>query len=142
MKRWVFFATAILLWASVLIGEGGLPRQGGTYRYTLGPSDPPSLDPVHITDTVSHAVASELFDGLVTFDQDLKIRPAIARQWVISEGGRTYTFDLRLGVRFHNEREVTAEDFRYSFERLLDPETHDPSPEGLERMARALEHLR
>ena len=82
MKRWLFFATAILLWASVLIGEGGLPRQGGTYRYTLGPSDPPSLDPVHITDTVSHAVASELFDGLVTFDQDLKIRPAIAKQWV------------------------------------------------------------
>ncbi len=141
MKRWVFFATAILLWASVLIGEGGLPRQGGTYRYTLGPSDPPSLDPVHITDTVSHAVASELFDGLVTFDQDLKIRPAIARQWVISEGGRTYTFDLRLGVRFHNEREVTAEDFRYSFERLLDPETRSERTWILEKLRGAREFM-
>ncbi|MGH7424302.1 MAG: ABC transporter substrate-binding protein, partial [Candidatus Methylomirabilales bacterium] len=101
MVRWVLFTAGLILWASLLLGEGILPQRGGTYHYTLGPSDPPSLDPIHITDTVSHAVASELYDGLVTFDRDLKVQPAIARRWVVSGDGRTYTFDLRPEVRFH-----------------------------------------
>ncbi len=141
MKRWVFFASGMVLWTSVLIGEGGLPQRGGTYRYTLGPSDPPSLDPVHITDTVSHAVASELFDGLVTFDQDLKIQPAIARRWVVSGKGRIYTFDLRPEVRFHNGRVVTAEDFRYSFERLLHPDTRSERTWILEKLQGARDFI-
>ena len=111
MKR-CFLLVGLPLLATALIGAGNLPRRGGAYHYTLGPSDPPSLDPVHITDTVSHAVVSELFDGLVAFDHTLKIRPAIARRWVISTDGRTYTFELRPDVKFHNGRTVTADDFR------------------------------
>ncbi|MFQ5881740.1 MAG: ABC transporter substrate-binding protein [Candidatus Methylomirabilales bacterium] len=141
MKRWFVFAASFILWVSLLMGQGGLPRRGGTYRYTLGPSDPPSLDPVHITDTVSHAVASELFDGLVAFDQDLNIRPAIARRWAVSPDGRSYTFDLRPGVRFHNGREVTAEDFRYSFERLLHPQTRSERTWILEKLRGAREFM-
>jgi oligopeptide transport system substrate-binding protein len=141
MKRGLFLTAFCMLWAGVLLGEGSQPRQGGTYRYTLGPSDPPSLDPVHITDTVSHAVASELFDGLVTLNRDLKIRPAIARQWDISRDGRTYTFDLRAGVRFHNGRLVTAEDFRYSFERLLHPDTRSERTWILEKLQGARDFM-
>ncbi|MFQ5532493.1 MAG: ABC transporter substrate-binding protein [Candidatus Methylomirabilales bacterium] len=132
MRRWFFVTTGIII--AVLVAERVLPARGGIYRYTLGPSDPPSLDPVHITDTVSHAVASELFDGLVTFDHTLTIRPAIAQRWTVSEDGRTYTFHLRPGVRFHNGRTVTAEDFRYSFERLLDPKTRSERTWILEKL--------
>lgn len=131
---WLFFTVLCILSVGVLIGEGSPAHRGGTYRYTLGPSDPPSLDPAHITDTVSHAVASELFDGLVTFDHELNIRPAIAAHWTISEDGRIYTFDLRDGVRFHNGRPVTAEDFRYSFERLLHPKTRSERTWILEKL--------
>ncbi|MGH7383019.1 MAG: ABC transporter substrate-binding protein [Candidatus Methylomirabilales bacterium] len=141
MVRWVLFTAGLILWASLLLGEGILPRRGGTYHYTLGPSDPPSLDPIHITDTVSHAVASELYDGLVTFDRDLKVQPAIARRWVVSGDGRTYTFDLRSEVRFHNGRSVTAEDFRYSFERLLHPETQSERTWILEKLQGAREFM-
>ncbi|MFQ5846424.1 MAG: ABC transporter substrate-binding protein [Candidatus Methylomirabilales bacterium] len=141
MKRGIYLAVGLILWASVPMGEGGLPRAGGSYHYTLGPSDPPSLDPVHITDTVSHAVASELYDGLVTFDPNLKIQPAIARRWVVSGDGRTYTFDLRPGVRFHNGRAVTAEDFRYSFERLLHPDTRSERTWILEKLQGAREFM-
>lgn len=141
MKRWFFFAVGLIVWASGLAAQGVLPRRGGTYRYTLGPSDPPSLDPVHITDTVSHAVASELFDGLVAFDRELKIRPAIARRWTVSRDGRTYTFHLRPGVRFHNGRVVTAEDFHYSFERLLHPETRSERTWILEKLQGAREFM-
>ncbi len=129
------------LLASVLIGTVHGPRRGGAYHYTLGPSDPPSLDPAHITDTVSHAVASELFDGLVAFDHTLAIRPAIARQWTISEDGRTYTFELRPDVKFHNGRAVTAEDFRFSFQRLLDPETRSERTWILEKLVGAREFM-
>jgi peptide/nickel transport system substrate-binding protein/oligopeptide transport system substrate-binding protein len=133
-KQYLVFCVGVPLVAAVLTGAGGAPRRGGTYHYTLGPSDPPSLDPVHITDTVSHAVASELFDGLVAFDHTLQIRPAIARRWVISENGRTYTFRLRHDVKFHNGREVTAEDFRFSFEHLLDPGTRSERTWILEKL--------
>jgi oligopeptide transport system substrate-binding protein len=141
MRRWLLFAVTLVLWVSLLFGEGGAARRGGVYRYTLGPSDPPSLDPVHITDTVSHAVASELYDGLVAFDADLNIQPAIASIWSIAEGGRVYTFNLRSGVRFHNGRTVTAEDFRYSFERLLHPETRSERTWILEKLQGAREFM-
>jgi len=141
MKRRLLSAAGVFLWASVLVGSGGAARRGGTYRYTLGSSDPPSLDPAHITDTVSHAVASELFDGLVAFDQDLKIRPAIARRWTVADEGRVYTFALHPGVRFHNGRTVTAEDFRYSFARLLHPETQSERTWILEKLRGAREFM-
>jgi peptide/nickel transport system substrate-binding protein/oligopeptide transport system substrate-binding protein len=141
MKRWLLFAGGIILWTSLRWGEGSPPRRGGIYHYTLGPSDPPSLDPAHITDTVSHAVASELYDGLVTFDEDLRIQPAIAARWVVSADGRTYTFHLRPGVRFHNGRAVTGEDFRYSFERLLHPETRSERTWILEKLRGAREFM-
>lgn len=141
MTRWLWFLVGFPLVASALMGAASFPRRGGAYHYTLGPSDPPSLDPAHITDTVSHAVASELFGGLVAFDHALEIRPAIARQWRISTDGRTYTFELRDDVRFHNGRTVTAEDFRFSFERLLNPETRSERTWILEKLLGAGEFM-
>jgi ABC-type transport system substrate-binding protein len=65
----------------------------------------------------------------VTLDYDLRVVPDIAERWEISPDGRTYTFYLRRGVKFHNGREVTAEDFKYSFERAADPKTQSPVAE-------------
>ncbi len=63
----------------------------------------------------------QLFDGLLRFNNNLDITPALAHDWKVSADGRTYTFNLRTGVRFHNGREITADDFVYSLTRLLDP---------------------
>jgi len=98
------------------------PLREAVYRFPL-PADPPTLDPAHVTDTVSDSVMKRLFDGLVRFDTDLKIVPAIAESWLISDDGTTYKFFLRKGVQFHNGREVEGEDFLYSFTRILDPAT-------------------
>ena len=92
------------------------------YRFPL-PSNPMSLDPAHITDTVSDSVAKRLFDGLVRFDENGIVRPSIAKNWVVSEDGKEWKFFLEKDVQFHNGRKVTAEDFVYSFTRLLTPET-------------------
>ncbi|HUV43313.1 MAG TPA: peptide ABC transporter substrate-binding protein [Dehalococcoidales bacterium] len=65
----------------------------------------------------------QLFSGLVRLDADLELVPDIARDWQVSKDGRTYTFRLRRGVKFHDGREVKAEDFVYSWQRACWPET-------------------
>jgi peptide/nickel transport system substrate-binding protein/oligopeptide transport system substrate-binding protein len=95
---------------------------GGVYRRPLG-NDPTTLDPARMTDVYSLAVTQQIFDGLVQFDQTLTITPALAQFWRASRDGLTWTFTLRKGVKFHNGREVTADDVIYSFTRILDPRT-------------------
>ncbi len=89
-------------------------------------TNPTTLDPALITDVLSGTIAAKLFNGLVRFDEGLNIVPDIAHTWTLSPDQRTYTFRLRKGVRFSNGREVQAEDFRYSFERVLTPGTKAP----------------
>jgi oligopeptide transport system substrate-binding protein len=96
------------------------PSQGGTYRRPLE-FMPRTLDPALTTDIYSVTINQQIFDGLVQFDHNLNVIPAIAKSWKISHDGLTYTFLLREGVKFHNGREVTAEDFVYSFSRIMDP---------------------
>ena len=95
------------------------PLTEAVYRFPL-PADPPTLDPMHITDTVSDTVVRRIFNGLVRFSPDLQIVPDLAENWIISDNGLKYKFFIREGVRFHNGREVTAEDVLYSFTRLVD----------------------
>ncbi len=94
-----------------------------TIRVRLS-TDPPSLDPAHGTDTTSGFLQANIFEPLVKFDPTtMKLIPAVAESWQISDDGTVYTFHLRHGVKFHNGREVTAADFQYSFERLVNPKT-------------------
>lgn len=98
---------------------------GGIYKVPLA-ENPDTLDPAFITGIYAVSVANNIFDGLVEFDSDLNIVPAIAEFWKISRDHKTYTFFLRKGVTFHNGREVLAEDFVYSFSRILHPEIKSP----------------
>jgi len=90
------------------------------YRRPLG-TEPATLDPARIADIYGRSVAQQIFDGLVEFDQTLTIAPALAQYWKASRDGLTWTFTLRKGVRFHNGREVTADDVVFSLSRLVDP---------------------
>ena len=56
---------------------------------------------------------------MVKLDSNLGVVPALAEYWVISEDGRTYTFYLRRGVKFHHGRELEAADVKFSLERLV-----------------------
>ncbi|AGB40434.1 ABC-type dipeptide transport system, periplasmic component [Halobacteroides halobius DSM 5150] len=97
-------------------------KYGGTFKGRLA-SDPPTLDPAHATDTTSSRVIRNIFDGLVQYNKDLEIVPAIAKSWDVSKDGLTWTFNLRKDVTFHNGNKVTAEDVIYSFTRIVDPDT-------------------
>lgn len=110
-----------------------IPRIGGNYRKPLE-FLPRTLDPALSSDIYSVTVIQQLFDGLVQFDKNLNIIPAIAKSWKISPDGLIYTFYLREGVKFHNGREVTAEDFIYSMTRIVDPKTKSPAANLLDRV--------
>lgn len=105
-----------------IVGCGSSSEEGvRTFRYRLA-SDPPTLDPMHTTDYTSSTVVLKIFEGLVKTDPEtLEIVPALAERWIVSDDGLTYTFSLKKGIRFHNERAVISADFRYSFERCLIP---------------------
>ena len=93
------------------------------FRYRLM-DDPSDLDPARAHDINSDAVVYEIFDGLVELDaKTMEVVPAVAASWEVSEDARTFTFHLRQGVKFHNGREVVADDVVWSFERALRPET-------------------
>jgi oligopeptide transport system substrate-binding protein len=89
-------------------------------------SDPPTLDPQMATDAGSASYIVEIFSGLVTIDRDLNIVPDIAASWDISNDGKVYTFHLRDDVLFHNGKQATANDFKWSIERACAPETASP----------------
>jgi len=93
------------------------------------PGDDPSsvLDPIQVGDVSTSEYVVEIFGGLVTLDPDLKVQPDIAKEWSVSNGGKTYTFKLRDNVVFHNSQRVTAEDFKYSIERAADPTNASPT---------------
>ncbi len=96
---------------------------GGEYRQGIA-TDPPNIDPARLSDTTSHRVGMTLFEGLVEFsEEDLSVVPLIASSWDVSEDGTVFTFKIRDDVKFHNGRLVTAEDFVYSYSRMLDPKT-------------------
>jgi len=75
-----------------------------------------------------------VFNGLVQFDANLNVVPCIAKSWEASRDGLVWTFHLRQGVKFHHGREVQADDFVYTFTRLLDPRTASPRAWLFERV--------
>src|SRR4030043_477233 len=70
----------------------------------------------------------------VQYDGSLTIIPAIAQSWKASRDGLDWTFFLRKGVKFHNGREVTADDAVYSFSRIINPKTKSPAVHLLEKV--------
>jgi oligopeptide transport system substrate-binding protein len=92
------------------------------FRVNLA-TEPPSLDWSLATDHVSFNVITNLMVGLTEFNKDLKPAPVIAKSWDIQEGGRKYVFHLRDDVQWSDGQKVRAQDFEYSWKRLLDPKT-------------------
>lgn len=93
-----------------------------------------TLDPAFARRENEIRPISQIFNGLLEMDDSLRIQPSIAKSWSVSRDGLTYTFNLRNDVFFHDHflfpggkgRRVTAADFVYSFNRILDPKIASP----------------
>ena len=121
MKKIIFVILPLVLLCSLLVGcQCG---QKGEVVLNLYGIDPLTLDPALSSEMTSHEYVMQLFGGLVHSGDDLEPTGDIAQSWQTSDDGRTYTFYLRQDVKFHDGRQVKAEDFKYSWERACDPET-------------------
>ena len=110
------------------------------------------FDPVRVSDNNSATVLEAIFDRLLTYDylaRPARLVPMAAEAMPeMSDDGRTYTFRLRRGIRFTPDpafkgvaRELTAQDFVYSFMRFLDPANRAPYAFMLEGKIRGLDAL-
>lgn len=77
-----------------------------------------SLDPHKATAAGTKEILFNIYEGLVKADPNGNLMNAVASDYTISEDGLVYTFTLREGVKFHNGNEVTAQDVKYSLERV------------------------
>lgn len=89
-------------------------------------SEVPTLDPTLGQDNVSARISYDLFEGLVSFDQQNNVVPGLAYKWKISADGKTYTFYLRDNLKFSDGSPITSADVVYSLRRLSDPKTASP----------------
>lgn len=119
------------------VATGGCAGDGGnnvpdvtpnrnTLRYPIT-SEPTTLDPATVRDGTTIDLLQQIYEGLVRWDTSNQLVSGMAADWNVSADGLTYTFHIRRGVKFPNGREVTAQDFKYTFDRTCDPATKSPT---------------
>ena len=94
-----------------------------TIRVVLN-ADILSTNPGVRRDSNTDVVLNHIFESLVAYKQDISTGPLVAESFEISEDKKTYTFQIREGLTFHNGEAVTAQDVKWSWDRYLDPETN------------------
>jgi peptide/nickel transport system substrate-binding protein len=112
--------TAAVFAATGCGGGGGSVPQSTTPPNTLEvalEAEPPELDPNLSSAYVDRQVMASLYDRLVDIDEDGKIVPMLAKSWEVSDDGKTYTFELRKGVKFHDATPFNAEAVKFNLER-------------------------
>lgn len=135
MKEIRIKSLMVVMMAVVVLAVSGCPGGGKkgpdvkkpeveqVLRFSNG-TEPETLDPGLMTGSPEFKISSQLFEGLIQNDpKTLKPIPAIAESWEISPDGRVYTFHLRKDVKWSNGDPVTANDFLYSWKRVLEPAT-------------------
>ncbi len=107
-------------------GTTGAAGKGGTLTIAFK-DDLATLDPAIGYDWSNWPVEKMVFDALLDYDDTTNLVPRLAAAMPeVSQDATTYTFKLRHGVKFHNGRELTADDVAYTITRVLDPKTKSP----------------
>lgn len=139
LKKWLALALSVVVILGLTAGCGGsasstpasTPATSGSQpaaSSTPAPAEqvlkyatdtwPAGFDPHTISAAAAIRVFGQVYECLIDFNEDMSFRPVLAEKWETPDD-RTYVFTLRKGVKFHNGREMTAEDVKYSFERIL-----------------------
>jgi len=116
--------------APAALQVGSSPANDQQLARTLD-DEPRSLDPALATDQPAARVLDDLFEGLTTVDVGGRIVPGVAAAWQQSADGLTWTFHLRGDARWSNGAPVTAQDFVYAWQRVVDPHTGSQAAQNL-----------
>ena len=117
----------------LIVGTAALPlltrsasAARNVLRVAIGTS-PTQLDPLMTTTGDEYICDNLVFNGLTRMRADLTVVPDLAQSWAYTDDLKQWTFHLRHGVKFHNGREMVADDVTAMFKRLLDPANAAPS---------------
>ncbi len=125
MRKILFFSITVFLFSCSNDNKEKDKHKVFSYNETAGIT---SLDPAAASNFENIWGVNQLFNGLVEMDDELTVKPAIAKRFSVSNDGLVYTFNLRTDVYFHDDkvfengkgRRVNANDFVFSFNRLFD----------------------
>ena len=118
-------AIAVLALGLTVFAAAGSAAQAQTLR-TMITSDIRGLMPGRSPDTATGSVLQNIYEGLVAWRADGTVAPMLAEKIETSDDGKTYTFTLRDGVKFHNGAPLTAREVVWTWERFLDPKSAWP----------------
>ena len=129
MKSWKTFAAV-----AVLAAIGASPAFAARTDLVLGmPLEPPHLDPTAgAAAAIDEVLYANVFEGLTRIGASGEVLPALAESWTVSDDGKTYTFKLHAGVKFHDGSDFNADDVKFSLDRARAAE-FDQRAEGLVR---------
>ncbi|RYG49110.1 peptide ABC transporter substrate-binding protein [bacterium] len=127
MDRRLFFLAIVVFAAGC--GKGNFSAKtnaaaGSTLRVAIH-TQPTTLDPALVQDVDTGDLIQNVYEGLVAYGEDNKIKPMLAESWTTEDGGKTYVFKIR-NAKFHNGRAITAGDFVWTFNRNADPKLKSP----------------
>lgn len=109
------------------------PAYGDTMiEATIG--DASYLNPVLSSDSASGTVNGLVYNGLIKYDKNINLIGDLASSWEVSKDGLTITFHLRKNVKWHDGEPFTAEDVKFTYEKLVDPKVMTPYASDFERI--------
>ena len=129
LKTWLIFPIAIWINSCQNVDNSKFSN----YFFYNEDQNITTLDPAFVKAQSEIWAVSQIFEGLVEYDDSLNVVPCLAKSWTISPDGKTYTFNLRTDVYFHksslfkdSSRKMNAGDVVFSLSRIADPKTASP----------------
>jgi ABC-type dipeptide transport system, periplasmic component len=112
-------------WLAAALATCAVPAMAQQSEVRIGVAlEPPILDPTAgAAEAIDIVVYQNVFEGLTRVDQNGAVQPGLATDWTISDDGLTYTFTLADGVTFHDGSTFDAEDVKFTFDRILGPDS-------------------
>jgi peptide/nickel transport system substrate-binding protein len=122
MKRLLILALALgsLLIHAPLHSASSQPKRGGTLTLAVS-KELALMNPLINTSSTESRIRELMFEPLLGRDAKGAIQPRLAESWEISKDGKVYTFRLRKGVKFHDGKEMTADDVKFAIDYTLSP---------------------
>jgi oligopeptide transport system substrate-binding protein len=136
MHRFIGTLARGLAFAVLLGGISGAALAETVFNKGNG-ADPTTFDPQQMAVVAEAVIAVDLFEGLMTYGADGNAVPGAAESWAVSDDGLTYSFRLRADGKWSDGTPVTAADFVFGWQRLVDPETGSPYAANLDAVMNA-----
>jgi peptide/nickel transport system substrate-binding protein len=127
---------ALLGTASLLQSAAVQPKRGGTITLAIS-KELALMNPLINTSSTEARIRELMFEPLLARDLNGSIQPRLAESWEVSKDGKLYTFKLRKGVKFHNGKEMTAEDIKFAVDYTLNPKNGAHGFDDLSAVERA-----